>query len=214
MLKLSNGSSSLACSVQNYAYIVMKRNLLSAFSLLLGILTCAGLATCRHKPSGEHTVTQQNTPQPREELTQLDTSWIMGPFVKQDSVNPVLQPRSNTTFYCPLRKSAVKWEEKDVFNPAAVVRNGKVHLLYRAEDVVGKYAGTSRLGLAISEDGLHFDRQPKPVFYPGNDFMKVYEWEGGCEDPRIVETADGRYVLTYTAYDGKTARLCVCGCFP
>ena len=28
-------------------------------------------------------------------------------------------------------------------------------------------------------------------------------------DPRVVEDVDGRYVLTYTAYDGKTARLCV-----
>jgi beta-1,2-mannosidase len=47
-----------------------------------------------------------------------------------------------------------------------------------------------------------------PVLYPDNDFMKPYEWEGGCEDPRIVETGAGAYVLTYTTYDGKTARLC------
>jgi predicted GH43/DUF377 family glycosyl hydrolase len=47
------------------------------------------------------------------------------------------------------------------------------------------------------------------VLYPDNDAVREYEWEGGCEDPRIVEAEDGRYVLTYTAYDGKTARLCV-----
>ncbi|MBY0434669.1 MAG: glycoside hydrolase family 130 protein, partial [Cyclobacteriaceae bacterium] len=41
------------------------------------------------------------------------------------------------------------------------------------------------------------------------DFMKSYEWEGGIEDPRIVEREDGLYIMTYTAYDGKTARLCV-----
>ena len=39
--------------------------------------------------------------------------------------------------------------------------------------------------------------------------MKEYEWEGGCEDPRLVEREDGTYVLTYTAYDGQMARLCV-----
>ncbi|MCU0397733.1 MAG: glycoside hydrolase family 130 protein [Cyclobacteriaceae bacterium] len=140
---------------------------------------------------------------------QNETVWELQPFIKIDSVNPVLEPLAPTRFYCPVRRDSVQWEEKDVFNPSAVVRNGKVYLLYRAEDIVGKHAGTSRLGLAISDDGLHFTRMPKPVFYPDNDSMKVYEWEGGVEDPRIVEDELGNYVLTYTAYDGKTARLCV-----
>lgn len=35
-----------------------------------------------------------------------------------------------------------------------------------------------------------------------------YEIPGGCEDPRLV-SLDGRFVLTYTAYDGQTARLCM-----
>lgn len=68
---------------------------------------------------------------------------------------------------------------------------------------------TSRLGLAVSDDGLHFKKEPEPVFYPSDDSMKVYEWKGGVEDPRIVESEDGTYVLTYTSYDGKTARLCL-----
>jgi predicted GH43/DUF377 family glycosyl hydrolase len=84
-----------------------------------------------------------------------------------------------------------------------------VHLIYRAEDTVGRFAGTSRIGLATSRDGLHFDRRPQPVLYPDNDAFRRYEWEGGCEDPRVVETDDGRYVMTYTSYDGKVARLCV-----
>jgi predicted GH43/DUF377 family glycosyl hydrolase len=45
--------------------------------------------------------------------------------------------------------------------------------------------------------------------FPDEDFMKVYEWEGGIEDPRIVEREEGLYILTYTSYDGKTARLCI-----
>ena len=49
---------------------------------------------------------------------------------------------------------------------------------------------------------------PEPVLYPEKDEFSVYEWEGGCEDPRIVETKDGRYFLYYTSYNGKVALLC------
>ncbi|GAB2763777.1 glycoside hydrolase family 130 protein [Rhabdobacter roseus] len=136
-------------------------------------------------------------------------SWLLGTFSKHDRANPVLTPRATTTFDCPVRGETVRWEEKDVFNPAAVVRNGKIYLLYRAEDLVGKYQGTSRIGLATSTDGLRFERMPRPVFYPENDAFKKYEWEGGVEDPRVVEAEDGTYVMTYSSYDGDKARLCV-----
>lgn len=132
--------------------------------------------------------------------------WMVQPFVKQDAANPVLKP-SDIVFKDPIRRTEIAWEAKDVFNPAAVVRDGKVYLLYRAEDTVGRYAGTSRIGLAYSVDGLHFTRNDQPVLYPTNDAYKKYEWEGGCEDPRIVEDENGTYYMTYTAYDGKTARL-------
>lgn len=144
-----------------------------------------------------------------EEKAAEIANWQLLPFVKADAANPVLEPNAAASFFCPLREEVVLWEEKDVFNPSAVVRSGKIHLLYRAEDTVGKHAGTSRLGLAMSEDGLHFQRLPEPVFYPATDDMKPYEWEGGIEDPRLVEDENGRYWLTYTAYDGQTARLCV-----
>lgn len=135
-----------------------------------------------------------------------DTTWAILPFIKVDSVNPVLTA-GDRVFNCPILKASVKWEEKDVFNPAAVIKDGKVYLLYRAEDKVGKYAGTSRMGLAVSEDGLHFSKMDQPVFYPDNDSLKVYEWEGGVEDPRLVISEAGTYVMTYTSYDGKIARL-------
>lgn len=135
--------------------------------------------------------------------------WMLGPFLKIDEVNPVLSPQAHTTFLCPVRGDTVRWEQKDVFNPAAVVRAGQVHLLYRAEDTVGAFEGTSRLGLARSTDGFRFQREPAPVFYPDRDSLQVYEWEGGCEDPRIVEDSAGTYYMTYTAYDGDKARLCL-----
>jgi predicted GH43/DUF377 family glycosyl hydrolase len=135
-----------------------------------------------------------------------ESSWVLGPFQKVDSVNPILTAGENT-FICPILKQEVKWEEKDVFNPAAIVRGDTIYLLYRAEDKIGKFAGTSRLGLAYSLDGLHFIKRPEPVFYPDNDSLKIFEWEGGVEDPRVVESEDGTYILTYTSYDGKIARL-------
>jgi beta-1,2-mannosidase len=139
---------------------------------------------------------------------ETDNTWALLPFQKVDSVNPVLLP-GNNTFKCPVLDQTIKWENKDVFNPAAVVRDGKVWLLFRAEDTVGRYNGTSRLGLAVSNDGLHFTKKPEPVFFPANDSMKIFEWEGGVEDPRLVEDDNGSYILTYTSYDGNVARLCL-----
>ncbi|MDX1907479.1 MAG: glycoside hydrolase family 130 protein [Bacteroidia bacterium] len=138
-----------------------------------------------------------------------DTTWMMGPFVKLDSLNPILNPLDTTRFWCPVRQDIVAWEAKDVFNPAVLVRNNRVILIYRAEDTVGKHAGTSRLGMAWSLDGKQFNRLPQPFFYPGQDSLQSYEWEGGCEDPRVVEDSLGRVIMTYTAYDGQTARLMV-----
>lgn len=135
--------------------------------------------------------------------------WTLGPFVKHDAANPVLSPLPDSVFRCPVRGELVHWEAKDVFNPAAVVREGKVYLLYRAEDCVGRFAGTSRIGLATSDDGLHFTRRPEPVLYPDHDDCLPFENEGGCEDPRVVEDESGTYYMYYTAYNGEKARLFV-----
>lgn len=135
----------------------------------------------------------------------ITDNWQLTGFVKADSINPILSPSAKETFVCPLQQKPVAWNEKNVLNPAAVVKDGKVYLLYRSQDS----AMTSRLGLAVSDDGLHFTKMKAPVLYPDNDSMKIYEWKGGVEDPRLVETEDGRYILTYTSYDGKTARLCI-----
>lgn len=139
----------------------------------------------------------------------LSNDWMIGPFIKQHESNPCLVPAESSVFYCPVNKKLVNWEAKDVFNPAAVVRNDKIYLLYRAEDSIGQHLGTSRIGLAESTNGLSFDKHPEPVFFPDNDQMKKFEWDGGCEDPRVVEDNEGKYIMTYTAWDGNTARLAV-----
>lgn len=138
--------------------------------------------------------------------------WMLGPFSKPSAVNPVIAPNAATTFLSPVNDSTVHWEEYATFNPAAVVRDGKVYLLYRAEDASGDAEighHTSRLGLAESADGLRFTRRATPVLYPARDDQQRYEWPGGVEDPRVVETEDGTYVLTYTQWNRDVPRLAV-----
>ncbi|HCC56833.1 MAG TPA: pesticidal protein Cry15Aa [Solibacterales bacterium] len=133
--------------------------------------------------------------------------WQLGPFSRPKHAQPVITPRPTSTFACPLRHAPVHWEALHTFNPAAIVREGKVYVLYRAEDDSGDMAiggHTSRLGLAVSDDGLHFTRDPEPVLYPADDDQKAREWEGGVEDPRIVESEDGLYVVTYTQWNRAT----------
>lgn len=117
--------------------------------------------------------------------------------------NPILQPH-------PERN----WENKQVFNPAAVLHGGKVHLLYRA---VGE-GDISVLGHAETSDGLTIDkRDAKPAYVPREDFefsldpgatsffskyMSGGGGYGGIEDPRITKI-DDKFYLTYVAYDGK-----------
>jgi predicted GH43/DUF377 family glycosyl hydrolase len=139
-------------------------------------------------------------------------NWMFGPFVKPSGVNPVISPSATATFMSPMNDSVVRWEELATFNPAAVVKDGKVYVLYRAEDVTGKREigfHTSRIGLAESSDGLHFTRRSSPVLYPDKDLQARYEWTGGVEDPRIVEGDDHTYVLTYTQWNRDVPRLAI-----
>ena len=139
-------------------------------------------------------------------------AWTLGPFAKPRAGNPVIVPDPRSSFRSPMGDTLVHWEEYATFNPAAVVRGDSVYLLYRAEDASGALkigAHTSRLGLASSADGIHFTRRPAPVLYPDRDAQQGNEWPGGVEDPRVVETGDGRYVLTYTQWNRDIPRLAV-----
>ena len=137
--------------------------------------------------------------------------WALGGFVRPEKANPIITPNPSNQFDCPMQDKKIGWEESDVFNPAATVKDGKIYVLYRAEDnsATGIGKRTSRIGLAESEDGIHMKRRKTPVMYPDKDNMKEYEWEGGCEDPRVAVTEDGLYVMAYTSWNRKVARLCI-----
>ena len=131
--------------------------------------------------------------------------WQIGPF-RRPIEQPVIAPNRDSRFRDPVSGNEVRWEALHTFNPAAIVRHGRIYVLYRAEDDTGEMRiglHTSRIGLAESEDGIHFRRRPQPVLFPAYDSQKEREWPGGCEDPRIVEGEDGTYVLTYTQWNRR-----------
>jgi predicted GH43/DUF377 family glycosyl hydrolase len=101
-----------------------------------------------------------------------------------------------------------EFESAGTFNPSVVKHNGKFVMLYRAQDT----KGTSSLGYATSDDGIHFTRRAEPVLTAETP----YEKGGGVEDPRLVKVGNTFY-LTYTGYnnvdgageDKKDAQLCL-----
>jgi predicted GH43/DUF377 family glycosyl hydrolase len=105
------------------------------------------------------------------------------------SDTPVLTPRKNLT-----------WEASAVFNCASVADNNSIHLIYRATDIASdgsEGAYISRLGYAVSTDGLTFKRRDRPVL--SNDVDQELR---GPEDPRVVQIDDTFY-MTYTGYGGR-----------
>lgn len=137
--------------------------------------------------------------------------WALGGFVRPPSVNPIIYPLDSVLFDCPMSRQRVAWQSNDTFNPAATVMNGQICVLYRAEDKSGVGIGgrTSRIGLAVSDDGIHMTRDAAPVLYPAEDGQKDNEWPGGCEDPRVAVTEDGTYVMLYTQWNRRVPRLAV-----
>lgn len=185
-----------------------KTTLIATAFLLVGTLaTTAKTAT---PPSSENAT--QNTVVSDNPLP----AWAFGGFQRPEGVNPLIQPLSSTAFNCPMRKKEVNWELADTFNPAAVVKDGRVNILYRAEDNPSAGIGgrTSRIGRVESLDGIHISRRhTKPVMYPDNTpVSKEYEWDGGCEDPRVVcAIVKGKplYIMTYTSWNKKCPRLAI-----
>ncbi|MDQ5955630.1 MAG: hypothetical protein QG621_633, partial [Patescibacteria group bacterium] len=132
-----------------------------------------------------------------------EKSWL-----NRSSENPVLGPDPSAW-----------WESEAVFNPAAFVHEGKIHLLYRA---IGS-DGVSRIGYAMSDDGVHFTRHREPAYDPSGEMLRraaesrkrlsytplSYSpvnygsgggW-GGSEDPRAV-IIDGELHMTFTSFEG------------
>lgn len=137
--------------------------------------------------------------------------WALGDFVRPQNSGPVISPDPSIRFFCPMAQDSVGWMESDTFNPGSTVIDGKMAVIFRAEDnsATGIGKRTSRLGLAYTTDGVNMDILPEPVLFPADDDFKAYDWPGGCEDPRIAVTEDGLYVMMYTSWNRQVPRLSV-----
>ncbi len=103
----------------------------------------------------------------------------------------VRHPRSPLLYPNPLHQ----WESLNVFNPSVIYHNGLFHMHYRAQGV----DFVSRIGYAVSTDGLEWNRLEQPVLAPhqGRDDYR------GVEDPRVTPL-DGAFYMTYTAYGASS----------
>ncbi|MBE3142560.1 MAG: glycosidase [Planctomycetes bacterium] len=93
--------------------------------------------------------------------------------------NPVLLPDPTSD-----------WECYNVFNPGVIYHNGLFHMYYRAQGL----DWNSRIGYAVSADGVQWNRLRRPVIEP-HDASDAR----GVEDARITEI-EGVFYMTYTAY--------------
>jgi beta-1,2-mannosidase len=116
----------------------------------------------------------------------VTASFPLGPFTPHP-LNPILRPSENG------------WESTNLYNPAAIVVDDVVVLLYRAHGA----DKVSRIGIATSSDGINFDREAEPVLVPEEPYERL-----GCEDPRVSKIGE-TYYLTYTGFDGANALLCL-----
>lgn len=92
------------------------------------------------------------------------------------------------------------------FNPGVFLKDGIVHMLYRAVDaeIKNKAKYKSFIGYAMLDTNTNIlNDSNKKVIYP-----TLPEEAMGCEDPRIVEFENEIYVF-YTAFDGLVARVAV-----
>jgi predicted GH43/DUF377 family glycosyl hydrolase len=109
-------------------------------------------------------------------------------IIRRESHNPILAPRRERP-----------WEALATYNPSAVRTEEGVRLYYRAfgnPDVLQTpTAGLSSIGMAFSEDGVHFHSREQ-VLVPQESWDRF-----GCEDPRVT-FFEGRWYCFYTALGG------------
>jgi predicted GH43/DUF377 family glycosyl hydrolase len=83
---------------------------------------------------------------------------------------------------------ASDWECYNVFNPSVIWHNKLFHMHYRAQGL----DWISRIGYAVSTDGISWNRLRLPVMVPENEFETK-----GVEDPRVTHI-EGRFYMAYT----------------
>ncbi|HWQ83359.1 MAG TPA: glycosidase [Anaerolineales bacterium] len=102
--------------------------------------------------------------------------------LQRHPANPILLP-----------DPASDWETYNVLNPSVIYHAGLFHMHYRAQGL----DWISRIGYAVSPDGVHWNRMRRPVLQPQD------AWDDrGIEDPRLTEI-EGMFYMAYTAYGSQ-----------
>ena len=94
------------------------------------------------------------------------------------------------------------WEDYHVSNAGATLYDGKIYIAYRASSVEKKRPGAnwgiSRIGLAISENGVDIvERRPEPLISRKGEDTYLID-PNGVEDPRITKIGDTYYIVYAT----------------
>lgn len=134
--------------------------------------------------------------EPFDPITYRQPDWAIGPFEKYPG-NPVLAPDPNG------------WDcghfGGGVHNGSVLKKDGSLHLLYRGEFPMpaetrfnsrrkGGFDYLCDVGLAISEDGIHFRRAAGPLLRRPEDWMFSFE------DVNCVQH-NGRYYMFLNRWD-------------
>ena len=99
-------------------------------------------------------------------------------MLERHAANPIIEPKGQG------------WEAAATFNPAALLRKGRIYLLYRAVGDHTRYI--SRQGYAVLDENLNLlERREDPVFEPN-----LALWEMSVEDARLTELEG----VVYTTY--------------
>lgn len=94
------------------------------------------------------------------------------------------------------------------FNAGALLSGGEVHLLYRYGEIKKPSGGRAPKYI---QNGIAYARMSPEgqILYDSGKYVveKTHKWEKkGLEDPRIF-TLEGKIYITYTAFDGRRARV-------
>ena len=109
-------------------------------------------------------------------------------IVRREAHNPILSPQHDRP-----------WEAVATYNPSAVQTAEGLRIFYRAignpDALQTPHAGLSSIGMAFSDDGVHFHSRQQ-VIAAGDSWDRF-----GCEDPRAA-FFEGKWYCFYTALGG------------
>lgn len=112
------------------------------------------------------------------------------PIIKRYEKNPILT------------KDHVPYPVETVHN-GGVVKHGQSYIMLFRSHLRN---GRSVIGIAESEDGLHFKVRSKPFITAAKEGPFAQYEEYGVEDPRIC-AMEGQYLITYSAYSRYGVRI-------